>query len=74
MTRHFTSRFYPDWRNFENWTDAGAETADVRANKVWKEVVAKSPETMIDDSQEEMMEGYVAKVAERAKMDKDDSR
>ena len=63
-----------DWRNFENWTDAGAETADVRANKVWKEVVAKSPDTMIDDSQEEMMEGYVAKVAERVKMDKDDSR
>ena len=54
-----------DWRNFENWSEAGGETADVRANKIWKEVVAKSPDTMLEAGLEEEVAGYVAKVEKR---------
>ncbi len=63
-----------DWRNFENWNEDGAETADVRANKVWKEVVAKSPETMLNKEQEEEIAEYINGVETRVKRDKDDSR
>ena len=63
-----------DWRNFENWSEAGSETADVRANKVWKGVIEKSPKSMLDETQEEEVAGYIAKVKERVKKDKDDSR
>ena len=63
-----------DWRNFENWSEAGGETADVRANKIWKEVVAKSPDTMLEAGLEEEVAGYVAKVEERVKRDTKKSR
>jgi len=41
----YESAFYrpllSDWSNFENWTDAGARNATVRATGIWKKMLAE---------------------------------
>jgi trimethylamine--corrinoid protein Co-methyltransferase len=57
----FYSPMVSDWANFESWNEAGALTAEVRANQIWKQVLAEySPPPLADDRAEEL-EAFVAK-------------
>ncbi len=43
MARYRTAFYQPllsDWRNFESWQEAGAQTATQRANGIWKTLLA----------------------------------
>ena len=44
----FYSPIISDWRNFENWQEAGSPQAFEKANKVWKQALAEYKEPSID--------------------------
>ena len=44
----FYSPIISDWRNFENWHEAGSPQAFEKANKVWKQALADYKEPPID--------------------------
>jgi trimethylamine--corrinoid protein Co-methyltransferase len=57
----FYSPMVSDWSNFEAWNEAGAATAEVRANRIWKQVLADfSPPALPDDRAAELQE-FVAR-------------
>lgn len=42
LKRYETAFYAPmvsDWRNYENWRDAGSPTTDQHANKIWKQML-----------------------------------
>lgn len=47
-TTAFYAPFLSDWRNYEAWAEAGSETAEVRANRVWKAILADFEPPPID--------------------------
>jgi trimethylamine--corrinoid protein Co-methyltransferase len=60
-TDAFYAPFLSDWRNYEAWAEAGAKTAEERANGVWKAVLAEfEPPTMEDAVREELAD-FVAR-------------
>jgi len=52
--RRYEDAFYAplvsDWQNFENWSDRGSLTAEQRANRVWKQMLASYQPPDIDPS------------------------
>jgi trimethylamine--corrinoid protein Co-methyltransferase len=61
----YTNAFYApilsDWRNYENWVDAGSPTAEVKANKIWKDVLAAYEPPPIDPGIAEELAAFVAR-------------
>ena len=61
----YTNAFYApilsDWRNYENWADAGSPTAEVKANKIWKDVLAAYEPPPIDPGVAEELAAFVAR-------------
>ena len=55
----FYSPILSDWRNFENWSMAGAPTAIEKANRVWKERLASYREPPIDPAIREELDAFV---------------
>ncbi len=59
----YASAFYEplvsDWRNFENWRDAGSPPADVRANRIWKETLRTYEPPAMDPACREAVDAYV---------------
>ncbi len=59
----YESAFYApmlsDWRNFETWREAGALTADKRANALWKQLLAEYEAPPIDPAIDEALKDYV---------------
>ena len=39
-----------DWANFGQWTEEGARDATVRANEVWKRILAEFEPPPLDDA------------------------
>ena len=62
--RAFYEPMLSDWRNFENWTDAGAKTGTERANGIWKELLRTYEQPPLDPAIDEELEAYVAKRTE----------
>lgn len=61
----FDSAFYEpmlsDWRNFENWSEAGAKTGTERANAIWKDLLRTYEQPPIDPAVDEELEAFVAR-------------
>jgi len=64
LARYETAFYAPllsDWRNFENWRDAGAPTAEQRANGIWKRLLADYRPPPLDPAITEALDAYVAR-------------
>lgn len=62
MARYEDAFYTPllsDWRNFENWRDAGAPDATVRANKIWKQMLADYQEPKLDAALDDELTAFV---------------
>jgi trimethylamine--corrinoid protein Co-methyltransferase len=59
----YESAFYApllsDWRNFETWREAGALTADRRANQLWKQLLAEYETPALDPAADEALKDFV---------------
>ncbi len=55
----FYQPFLSDWRTFENWTEDGAPDTLVRANRIWKRLLADYEEPRLDPAVEEALDDYV---------------
>jgi trimethylamine--corrinoid protein Co-methyltransferase len=64
MARYETAFYSPilsDWRNYESWRLAGAQTAEQRANAIWKQALAEFQPPPLDPAIVEALEAFVAK-------------
>ena len=62
LARYETAFYAPilsDWRNFETWREAGALTADKRANAIWKQLLAEFQPPPLDVAKEEALKDFV---------------
>lgn len=63
--RHFRDAFYrpliADVQNYVRWEQKGAETADVRANRVWKKWLNEYEKPAMEQGVEEELREYVTK-------------
>ncbi|MEO8462570.1 MAG: trimethylamine methyltransferase family protein [Chloroflexota bacterium] len=50
-----------DGRNFETWQEAGSEGADVRANRIWKQLLAEFVPPPMDPGISEAIDAFVAR-------------
>ena len=61
----FRNAFYrpllSDWRNYEAWEEAGRPTADQKANRIWKELLATYEEPPFEPSRRAALEDFVAR-------------
>ncbi len=56
----FYSPLISDWRNFESWREAGSPTAMEKANKLWKETLARYQPPPMDPAAAEALDAFVA--------------
>jgi trimethylamine--corrinoid protein Co-methyltransferase len=64
LARYETAFYQPilsDWRNFESWQEAGAETATERATRVWKALLEAYEPPPLDPAVSEALAAFVAK-------------
>ena len=57
----FYSPILSDWRNFETWQEAGAETATTRANAIYKRLLADFEPPPLDPAIREELGAFVTK-------------
>ncbi len=57
----FYSPILSDWRNWETWEEAGAETATQRANRLFKKILADYKEPDLDPAIREELDAFVAR-------------
>ena len=57
----FYSPVLSDWRNFESWHESGSPTAMQKANRVWKERLARYERPAIDPAASEALDDFVAR-------------
>jgi trimethylamine--corrinoid protein Co-methyltransferase len=57
----FYSPFLSDWRNYEQWELDGAKTTEVRANKIWKDILNEFEPPALDPAIDEELKAFVAK-------------
>ncbi len=53
-----------DWNNFEMWRDSGSKDAVLRANGIWKKLLAQYQAPYLDPGIEEALVDYVARRSE----------
>ncbi len=64
LERYETAFYQPilsDWRNFETWEEAGAQTATQRASAVWKKLLKDYEQPPLDPAIAEALDAFVAK-------------
>ena len=54
-----------DTRNYETWADQGRDTAETRANRIWKRMLAEYEQPAIDPAVDEALRDYVARRKEQ---------
>ncbi|MFQ5467915.1 MAG: trimethylamine methyltransferase family protein, partial [Kiloniellaceae bacterium] len=62
LARYETAFYQPilsDWRNYETWAEAGAETATQRANRIYKQVLAAYEPPPLDPAIKDELDAYV---------------
>ena len=61
----YESAFYApllsDWDNYDNWLDRGSPDAALRANRIWKQLLAEYEQPGIDPAIDEALRDYVAR-------------
>lgn len=60
-TTAFYAPFLSDWRNYEAWAAAGAPTTEVRANRVWKAILAEFEPPPMDEAVRDELAAFVAR-------------
>jgi trimethylamine--corrinoid protein Co-methyltransferase len=64
MERYKDAFYHPiltDTRTFETWTEQGGDTAEQRANGIWKRMLAEYERPPIDEAVDEAMRDFVAR-------------
>ncbi len=64
LARYHTAFYAPmlsDWRNFEQWQEAGAATATQRANGIWKSILDEFEPPPLDPAIDEELKAYMAR-------------
>ncbi|MBM3597727.1 MAG: trimethylamine methyltransferase family protein [Alphaproteobacteria bacterium] len=59
--RAFYQPLLSDWRQYENWADAGAVDASARATEIWKRALKEYVEPPMDKAIRDELDAYVAK-------------
>jgi trimethylamine--corrinoid protein Co-methyltransferase len=49
-----------DWRNFQQWQEAGSPQAAQKANALWKQALAQYREPALDPAISEMIDCFIA--------------
>ncbi|MDX1515023.1 MAG: trimethylamine methyltransferase family protein [Gammaproteobacteria bacterium] len=57
----FYHPFLSDWRNYENWVDAGAEDATRRATRIWQGLLKGYEKPPMDEGVRDALEAFVAR-------------
>ncbi|MHC8510285.1 MAG: trimethylamine methyltransferase family protein [Rhodospirillales bacterium] len=64
----YAGQFYEplvsDWSNFGQWTEAGSETATMRAHKIWKRTLHDFEPPPLDPARLEAIDAFIAKRTE----------
>ncbi len=55
----FYSPLVSDWQNFERWKEAGQQDTEVRANRIWKQLLAEYQQPPLDPAIDEQLQDYV---------------
>ena len=50
-----------DTRNYETWVEQGSESAEVRANRIWKQMLAEYEKPPMDAGVEDQLKDFVAR-------------
>jgi trimethylamine--corrinoid protein Co-methyltransferase len=64
MARYQTAFYTPlvsDWRNFGQWSEDGGKSAVERANRIWKERLARFQPPPLDEGRREALTSFVAR-------------
>jgi trimethylamine--corrinoid protein Co-methyltransferase len=64
LARYEKAFYHPiltDIRTFETWSEQGRETAETRANKIWKRMLAEYERPPIDPAVDEALRDYIAR-------------
>jgi len=64
MARYESAFYTPmlsDWRNHESWLEAGGETAEVRATRIWRQLLDTYRQPAMDPANAEALDAFVAK-------------
>jgi trimethylamine--corrinoid protein Co-methyltransferase len=64
MARYTTAFYQPmisDWRNYENWQEAGSPTAYEKANRLYKQLLDEYQQPAIEPERREELEAFVAR-------------
>jgi trimethylamine--corrinoid protein Co-methyltransferase len=64
LARYETAFYHPivsDWQNYENWVEGGAETADVRATRVWQRTLEDYVQPELDPEITRRLDEFVAR-------------
>jgi trimethylamine--corrinoid protein Co-methyltransferase len=52
------------WENYETWKKKGKQDILVRANRKWKEILAGTPDSMIDSELDNMLQDFLRKTGQ----------
>ncbi len=63
----FNAPLVSNWDNYDTWVEQGSETADVRANKLWKQLLRDYQPPPIDPATDEALRAYVTKAKEEGR-------
>ncbi len=64
LERYKTAFYAPmlsDWRNYETWQESGSVDATLRANRIWKQLLAEYEEPVMDPAIRDELDAFVAK-------------
>ncbi len=57
----FYQPFLSDWRNYEQWAEAGAPQGPAHARRIWKQILAEYAPPPMDEAAREELAAFVAK-------------
>ena len=57
----FNAPLVSNWDNYETWKERGAETTEVRANQIWKQLLSDYEQPPIDEAIDDALKDYVAR-------------
>ena len=72
LERYETAFYTPlisDWSNHETWLEAGGQTAEQRANRIWKQALAEFEPPPLPDERRAELEEFVARRKEEGGVD-----
>ncbi|UCH19636.1 MAG: trimethylamine methyltransferase family protein [Deltaproteobacteria bacterium] len=62
---HFKERWLPelsDWETYDSWLEKGSKDVAARANKKFKEILKKAPQTLIDPEIDKALKDYMNQI------------